>query len=98
MKTLKIIFLLLTLIVFIGNCAADIKESQFQKFVTDHVQKIEPMDKQANLASWKAANTGKPEDYDRVSELTLKIRKVYNDPNGYAFLKDIKDSGQVKSP
>ena len=98
MKTLKIIFLLLTLIVFIGNCAADTKESQLQEFITDHVQKIEPMDKQANFASWKAANTGKPEDYNTVSELTLEIRKLYSDPNDFAFLKDIRDSGEVKNP
>jgi len=84
--------------VFITNCTADTKESQFQEFVTAHVQKIKPMDKETNLASWKAANTGKPEDYDKVSELTLKIRKVYSDPNEYVFLKDIKDSGQVKNP
>ena len=98
MKTLKIISLLLTIMVFITNCTADTKESQFQEFVTAHVQKIKPMDKETNLASWKAANTGKPEDYDKVSELTLKIRKVYSDPNEYVFLKDIKDSGQVKNP
>jgi len=98
MKTLKIISLLLTITVFITNCRADTKESQLQKFITAHVEKTKPMGKEANLASWKAANTGKPEDYDRVSELTLKIRKVYSDPNEFAFLKDLKDSGDVKNP
>ncbi len=98
MKTLKIISLLLTITVLITNCTADTKESQLQEFITARVEKIKPMYKEANLASWKAANTGKPEDYDKVSELTLKIRKLYSDPNDFAFLKDIKDSGEVKNP
>jgi len=66
------------------------------RFIKAHVEKVKPISKQAALASWKAANTGKSEDYDRVSELTLKIRRIYSDPKEFAFLKEMKESEQVK--
>jgi peptidyl-dipeptidase A len=54
------------------------------------------MEKEVALASWNAAISGKSEDYDKVSELTLKIRQVYSDPQEFAFLKEVKESGRVK--
>ncbi len=67
-----------------------------EEFITAHVEKIKPMSKELSLASWEAANSGKPEDYDKVSELTLKVRQVYSDPNEFALLKEMKESGQVE--
>lgn len=66
------------------------------EFITAHVNKIKPMSKEVNLVSWEAANTGKPEDYDKLSELTLKIRRVYSDPNEFVFLKQMKESEQLE--
>ena len=65
-------------------------------FIAAHVEKIKPLEKQANLAWWDAAVTGDPNAYDHSSELTLQIRKVYSDPKDFVFLKELKDSGQVK--
>ncbi|MCP4256152.1 MAG: M2 family metallopeptidase [Planctomycetes bacterium] len=66
------------------------------EFITAHVEKVKPMSKEVSLASWEAANSGKPEDYDKVSELTLKVRQVYSDPQEFAFLKDAKETEQVR--
>ena len=66
------------------------------EFITAHVEKIKPMSKEVSLASWEAANSGKLEDYDKVSELTLKVRQVYSDPNEFVFLKEMKEAGQIK--
>jgi peptidyl-dipeptidase A len=76
--------------------AATEKEKQVEKFIKAHVEKIAPMEKAANLAYWDAAISGKPEDYNRVSKLTLEIRQVYSNPQEFAFLKEAKESGQVK--
>ena len=81
-----------------GGCKDNAKEKQLEDFITAHVQKIKPMEKQVNLAYWKAANTGNPEDYNEVGELTLEILKVYSSPDGFAFLKDMKETGQIKNP
>ncbi|MHC4172984.1 MAG: M2 family metallopeptidase, partial [Planctomycetota bacterium] len=97
MKTLSTLVMTLAVSVIVLGCAPNAKESQLQKFVTAHVEKIKPMEKEANLASWDAAISGKPEDYDKVSELTLKVRQVYSNPQEFSFLKDMKEFGQVKN-
>ena len=100
MKTLLTALMMLTMSVILFGCGPDAKEKQkekqLQKFVTAHVEKIKPMEKETNLADWDAAISGKPEDYDKVSKLRLKIRQVRSNPEEFAFLKDTKESGQVK--
>lgn len=95
MKNLLVFASALISIGLVG-CAHNVKEEKLQKFISAHVEKIKPMEKETNLASWQAANSGKAEDYDRVSELTLKIRQVYSNPDEFVFLKDIKETGQIK--
>jgi peptidyl-dipeptidase A len=96
MKTLSTLFIILTISVILFGCAHNAKEVELDKFITAHVEKVKPMMKEVSLASWKAANSGKPEDYDKVSELTLKVRQVYSNPQEFAFLKEVKESGQVR--
>jgi len=97
MKSLPTLFMMLTMSVFLFGCAHNAKENDVESFITAHVEKIKPMEKEAALASWSAAISGEPEDYDKVSELTLKVRQVYSDPVEFVFLKDMKKSGQVKN-
>jgi peptidyl-dipeptidase A len=98
MKTLSVIIMTLSMSMVLIGCAPNAKEMQMKKFITAHVEKIKPMEKEANLAYWDAATTGKEEDYDKASALTLEVRRVYSDPKGFAFLKEEKESGQVKDP
>jgi peptidyl-dipeptidase A len=74
------------------------KETQLKDFIAAHVEKIKPLEKEANLAWWDAAVTGDPNAYDRSSKATLEIRKVYSDPNDFALLKGWKESGQIADP
>ena len=94
-KVLKSIIILIV-IAAISGCAQNAKEKELQTFITNHVAKIKPLSKEANLAEWEAATTGKEEAYDKSSELTLKIRQIYSDSNDFAFLKEMKASGQIK--
>ena len=96
MKILSNLIMMFAIIVMAFGCAPMTKEQQMQKFVTNHVQKIKPMDKETNLAWWDAAISGKAEDYDKVSKLTLEIRQVYSNPKDFAFFKDMKESGQIR--
>ncbi|MHC4642222.1 MAG: M2 family metallopeptidase [Planctomycetota bacterium] len=96
MKILSNLVILLTISVIVFGCEPITKEQQMQKFVTAHVQKIKPMEKETNLAWWDAAVSGKAEDYDKVSKLSLKIRSVYSDTEEFAFLKDMKESSQIQ--
>jgi len=96
MKNLVIVATLVLAMVAPRGYAANAKEKALKDFIAAHVEKIKPLEKRANLAWWDAAVTGDPNAYDRSSELTLQIRKIYSDPKEFAFLKDLKDSGQVK--
>jgi peptidyl-dipeptidase A len=96
MKTLSNLVMMLTISVIVFGCEPSAKEKQMLIFVNAHVQKIKPMAKETNIAWWDAAVSGKSEDYDKVSKLTLKIRQVYSNPKDFAFLKDMKESGQVQ--
>jgi len=98
MKKLSTLVVTLTMSVALLGCAASQKEKQLQEFITTHVEKVKPMHKETNLAYWDAATSGNAEDYEKVSELTLKIRQVYSDPDGFAFLKELRESGQAKKP
>jgi peptidyl-dipeptidase A len=78
------------------GCGPNVKERQLEKFIAAHVEKIEPMTTQANLTYWDASTTGKSEAYNKFSGLQLGIRRIYSNPQEYAFLKDIRESGQVR--
>ena len=81
----------------IFGCENIAKEKQLEQFIDAHVAKIEPLSKQANLAYWDATTTGRPEDYERVNKFSLEIRQIYNNPEEFAFLKEIKESGQISN-
>lgn len=78
--------------------ALNAKETQLKDFIAAHVEKVKPLDKQANLAWWEAAITGDPKAYDRNSEMTLQLRQVYSNPSEFAMLKELKESGQIADP
>ncbi len=88
-----IVFVLSTVVC---GCSPPTTEQRLQKFIDSHVKKIKPLDKEAHLIYWDAANTGDREDYDKLSKLEFRIRKIYTNPKEFAFLKDIKKSGEVK--
>ena len=82
---------------FLTGCVQPAMEKQVEQFIEIHIAKVEPLATQANLAYWDASTTGRPEDYERFNNLQLEIRRLYNNPQEFAFLKEIKESGQVGS-
>ena len=88
---------LMTMAFVLFGCGPGTQERQLDSFIAAHVEKIKPMAKETHLAYWEAANSGRPEDYNRVSELEFEIRQVYTSEEDFALLKQIRDSGQVKN-
>ncbi len=84
-------------VVFLAGCGPASKQGQLEKFVEVYVAKVEPLATEANLAYWDAATTGETEDYNRFSELQLEISRLYSNPQDFAFIKDIKESGRIKN-
>jgi peptidyl-dipeptidase A len=82
-------------IIFMAGCEKKGNQQQLGKFIENHLSKVQPLFKEANLASWQANISGKEEDYDKSSQLELKVRQIYSDKGDFAFLKKIKESGEI---
>ncbi|MCK5000884.1 MAG: M2 family metallopeptidase [Anaerohalosphaera sp.] len=99
-KYLAIITLFLC--ITLSGCKTDTKtdanEDQLNAFISSHLKIVIPMEKEATLAEWAAATTGKPEDYEKVTRIQLKIRQIYSDPAEFAFLDKIKKAGPLTDP
>jgi len=91
-----LVFLIAGLVSFI-SCSKGI-EMQFNEFVTAHVAKLMPLEKESNLAYWQAALSGKEEDYKKFSSAQLRLEKLYTNADEFAFVKRAKESGKIKDP
>lgn len=71
-------------------------DNALRQFITDCVNRLEPIALESNLAYWKASTTGREEDYEQYNQLQLKIHTLYNDRKSFAFLRDWKESKTVQ--
>jgi peptidyl-dipeptidase A len=70
----------------------------FARFLADHEKLVAPLEKEANLAWWEAATTGREEAYAKQAALQTKLETVYTDPKAFAYLKALKEKNVVKDP
>jgi len=77
------------------SCEKDV-DMEFAKFVEKHVSRIEPLEKEGNLAYWKAALTGSEKDFERYSRLQLELQKIYTNREEFEYVKKVKESGRLK--
>jgi peptidyl-dipeptidase A len=98
MKQLYSILLSILIFIMILGCGLNQEEKQLQTFIETHVEKVKPLEKEANLAYWDASISGKSEDYDRSSKLQLQLTKIYSSKDNFTYLKSLKESGQIKNP
>lgn len=68
-----------------GKEKGDMK-ADARAFLSSYQPQLAKLDIQANLAAWKAANSGKKEDFDASAEAALALRKFHSDPAAYKRL------------
>ena len=56
-------------------------------FMDRYLRELAELDRRANLAQWKAANSGTKEDFDAAAEAALALKKFHSDPGGYAEVR-----------
>jgi peptidyl-dipeptidase A len=96
MKKRLILMIQVVFTLFLFGCTSNTEEKRLEKFITYYVTKIEPLTTAANLEYWNASTTGKSEHYQKLSQLQLAIRQIHTNPQEYADLKNIKNSGEIK--
>lgn len=52
-------------------------------FLEEYLNDVASLEIAANLASWKAANSGKKEDFDAAAQAQLALRRFHSDPAKY---------------
>lgn len=70
----------------------------FKTFLKDYEARMIPLDKEANLAWYKAAISGKDEDYKQAEKLKIDITKILSNKKDYETLKRLKESRAVTDP
>jgi len=93
----NLIFPALVLVLMVWGCNGS-NDRAARRFIDDHVAKIRPLSREANLAYWEAAVSGQGTAYDRYSQLELQVRQIYSDPEDFAFLKKMKEQGGLTDP
>ncbi|MBN1125334.1 MAG: M2 family metallopeptidase [Sedimentisphaerales bacterium] len=106
MKRRFIFTVLIVLILVITGCTMselpqgqlNRREKQVKHFIEQYLKTIRPLDKALALAWWEAATTGESQAYKRSAEIQLQINNLLSNKNEFVFLKESRESGQVKDP
>ncbi len=87
---------ILTATFLLIGCESKKEEKQLSEFIEQHIKKLEPLEIQYEQAYWEGATTGNKEFFEQQGKLELKIRRLYQNADEYAFLKSLKQSGRIQ--
>lgn len=73
-------------------------ENLFREFLKEYESKVVDLSRETALSYFNASISGKPEDYQRSSELQLQLSKIFTSKKDFANLKSFKDSNTIKDP
>ncbi|MBP7052058.1 MAG: M3 family oligoendopeptidase [Phycisphaerae bacterium] len=79
------------------GCAVDSRQEDAGRLVGDCVAKVEPLTTQANRVYWEAATTGQARRFEEFGQLQVEIRRAQSDPNDFARVKAIRDTGRLSN-
>lgn len=71
---------------------------RFRAFLAEQEALVAPLLKDASLAYWEAATTGKDEAYQKQAELQTRLETIFTDARTFAYLKEVKASGAITDP
>lgn len=70
----------------------------FADFIKQHLRVVEPLEINRNLAYWKAAGSGKKEDYDELARLQVELNRIYTSKEDFDFVSKARESGRFDGP
>ncbi len=73
-------------------------EEKFREFLKYYESKVVELSRENSLSYFNASISGKPEDYQRSSELQLKLSRIFTNKEDFAKLKSFKESGEIVEP
>src|SRR5690606_32493383 len=73
-------------------------EAEARRFVEEHVDRVKPLSRQAHLAFWEAATSGREDAIRRSAESRTTVRKVYAEREGFQRGREFLGSAEVTDP
>ncbi len=73
-------------------------DADAQRFLDEHVARLQPLARTANLASWEAATTGREEAIRRSAEARTAVKKLYSESSGLRTVRRMLESPGVTDP
>lgn len=100
MKWLKDLGLTCSFVLAGQTCMGDtVTTAEAQAFIESHLQRVRPLELEANLAWWEANTTGKPEAFERKEKAQNKIDAALADKKVFERLKYLREkTTQIDAP
>ncbi len=73
-------------------------EERLTELLQEYYNTIEPLTKKVNLSYFDASISGKESDYEKSAAYQIEISKYYSDKDMFGYIKDFKESGDIKDP
>ena len=93
MRTVVIFSCALVVASALCGCRTAGPDREAARFIQGHVSQVEPLATRANRVYWDAATTGKAEKFKEFEELQLEMRRLYGDPDDFARVEALRESG-----
>lgn len=98
MTKLLFVPMLFALLLSSSSVSAQEKGADFTTFLKQYEARIIPLSKESNLAYYRAAVSGKDEDYKLSEKLQIEITKLLSNKEDYEALTHFKESNTVTDP
>ncbi len=80
------------------GCAVDSRQDDAARLVQGYSAQVEPLTTQANRLYWEATTTGRPQKFEELKQVQLRIRRIQSDPNDFARIRAYRESGRIREP
>ena len=67
--------------------------SEAQQFIEAHSQRVQPLFRESNLASWEAATTGSEEAIQRSAEIRTRVKQIYSEKESFESVRRLRAGG-----
>ncbi|MDH4035941.1 MAG: M2 family metallopeptidase [Candidatus Krumholzibacteria bacterium] len=67
--------------------------TDFRSFLAVHLEQIEALSQEVNLAYWNATTSGSPDAFARYSELEVRLQTVYTSQDDFARVRHWRETG-----
>jgi len=82
------------------NCISEQEKmtGKFTQFLKEYENKVIPLSKESNLASFEASITGNDSLYKKSEQLQFELSKIFTSKQDFALLKEIRESNTITDP